>query len=89
MFDRSSATVPNGHASGMLVAYLPNEKVLFVSDLYSPGNPVAPGDQTTNAYTLYTFLMNAHIPVDRILGGHGGIGPFRDLDKLMANVPKP
>jgi len=81
--------VPNGHASGMLVAYLPKEKVLFVSDLYSPGNPVAPGDQAANAYSLHAFLMNAHISVDRIVGGHGGIGPIRDLEKLMAAVPKP
>ena len=28
--------IPNDHAAGMLIAYLPKEKVVFVSDLYSP-----------------------------------------------------
>src|SRR5262249_30170898 len=32
--------IPNPHSSGMLVAYLPKEKLLFVSDLFTPGTPV-------------------------------------------------
>lgn len=33
-------SIPNDHASGMLVAYLPKEKIIFVSDLYSLPGPV-------------------------------------------------
>ena len=82
-------SIPNAHATGMLVAYLPKEKVLFVSDLFSPGNPLAPGDQTANAYALFTALTKANLAIDRIVGGHGGVGAFRDLAKLMSDTPKP
>jgi glyoxylase-like metal-dependent hydrolase (beta-lactamase superfamily II) len=31
--------VHTAHSAGMLVVYLPKEKLLFVSDLFSPGAP--------------------------------------------------
>ena len=71
--------ITNPHSAAMLVAYLPNEKVLFVSDLYSPGNPIVPGDP--NARALITAVTGADLKVDRIVGGHGAIGPFSDLVK--------
>jgi glyoxylase-like metal-dependent hydrolase (beta-lactamase superfamily II) len=77
-------SIPSGHAAGMLVAYLPKEKVLFVSDLYSPGTPVAQGDQMTNAFAFYKSLDAAKISVDRIVGGHGGIGSYKDFTKIVA-----
>ena len=78
--------VANEHASAMLVAYLPNEKVLFVSDLFSPGNPIQPGDPNANA--LYTAITSMNLKVDRIAGGHGAIGPFGDLVKAAAPAAK-
>ncbi len=73
-------TLSNPHVAGMLVAYLPQEKIVFVSDIYSPGGTVQPGDP--NALALYSALRNANILVDKIVGGHGGIGPFKDLAKV-------
>jgi len=73
-------TVPNGHAAGMLAVYLPKEKLVFVSDLYTPGTPVQPGDP--NAVALFTAITKANLSVDRIAGGHGGVGPFKDLQKV-------
>ena len=32
---------------------------------------IAPGDQTTNAYALFTALTKWNLAVDRIVGGHG------------------
>ena len=51
--------------------------------------PIAPGDQTTNAYALFTALTKWNLAVDRIVGGHGAISPFRDLAKLMVEKPNP
>src|SRR5262249_35027997 len=79
-------SVPSQHAKGMLVAYLPKEKLLFVSDLYTPGTPVEVGD--ANAVALNAALTKANAPVDRIVGGHGGVGPYKDLSKVGA-IPKP
>jgi hypothetical protein len=64
------------------MAYLPSEKLIFVSDLYSPGTPVQPGDP--NATALLAAITNAHLAVDRIAGGHGGVGAFKDLQKVAS-----
>jgi glyoxylase-like metal-dependent hydrolase (beta-lactamase superfamily II) len=72
-------TVPNGHAAGMLAAYLPKEKLIFVSDLYTPGAVLQPGD--TNAVAFLAAINKAGLSVDRVVGGHGGVGPFKDLQK--------
>ncbi len=72
--------VPNGHAAGMLAAYLPKEKLIFVSDLYTPGTAVTPGD--ANAVAFLAAINKAGLSVDRVVGGHGGVGPFKDLQKV-------
>jgi glyoxylase-like metal-dependent hydrolase (beta-lactamase superfamily II) len=69
--------IPNPHAKGMLAAYLPGERVVFVTDLYTPGTPVQPGNP--NAHAFYTALKEANLAVDRVVGGHGAIGTFREL----------
>jgi hypothetical protein len=66
----------------MLAAYLPKEKLVFVSDLFTPGATVQPGDP--NAVAFLAALTKAGVTADRIVGGHGnpGVGPFRDLEKV-------
>jgi glyoxylase-like metal-dependent hydrolase (beta-lactamase superfamily II) len=78
--------VPNPHSTGMLVAYLPNEKLVFVSDLFTPGTPVEPTNTNgvNNAAALYAALTGANLMVDRIVGGHGDIAPVRELAKVAA-----
>jgi len=75
-------TVPNAHAAGMLAVYLPKEKLAFVSDLYTPGAPVQPGDP--NASAFLSAVTRANFSIDRVAGGHGGVGPFKDLQKVGA-----
>jgi glyoxylase-like metal-dependent hydrolase (beta-lactamase superfamily II) len=78
--------VQNPHSSGMLVAYLPKEKLLFVSDLFTPGTPVDPSNKNgvDNAAALYTGITGAKLDVARIVGGHGDIAPAADLAKVAA-----
>src|SRR5881628_452836 len=78
--------IPNPHSTGMLVAYLPKEKVLFVSDLFTPGTPVDSSNTNgiENAAALYTAVTGANLEVDRIVGGHGDVAPLRDLAKAAA-----
>ena len=78
--------IPNPHSTGMLVAYLPMEKVLFVSDLFTPGTPVDSSNTNgiENAAALYTAVTGANLEVDRIVGGHGDVAPLRDLAKVGA-----
>lgn len=63
--------VPNSHAFHMLVAYFPEEKLLFATDIYSPGRPKQPPNfpgELLNAIEFYD------LDVERLIGGHGG-GP--------------
>jgi glyoxylase-like metal-dependent hydrolase (beta-lactamase superfamily II) len=78
--------IENPHSSGMLVIYLPNEKILFESDLYTPGAPVEPTNTQgiQNAAALLTAITSANLQVDRIVGGHGDIGSLRELAKIAA-----
>ena len=76
--------VPNEHATGMLMAYLPNERIAFVSDLYSP--PAAPQADDANARAFYDAVVNAGLDVDRVVGGHGGpAGSFEVLTGVFGN----
>jgi glyoxylase-like metal-dependent hydrolase (beta-lactamase superfamily II) len=76
-------SVPTGHVKGMLVAYLPKEKLVFVSDIYTPGAPVEVGDP--NAVALNAALKKVNASVDRIVGGHGAdVGAYKDLARVGA-----
>jgi glyoxylase-like metal-dependent hydrolase (beta-lactamase superfamily II) len=78
--------ISNPHSSGMLVAYLPKEKMLFVSDLFTPGAPVDPANKNgiDNAAALYGAITGANLEVERIVGGHGDVAPLLDLAKVAA-----
>lgn len=72
--------VENSHATGMLVVYLPQEKVLFVSDLFTPGVQ-RPGGVW--AKELFAAITQYGLQVERIAGGHGGIGSIEDLRRVV------
>src|SRR5262249_50696295 len=78
--------VPNPHSAGMLVAYLLKEKMVFVSDLFTPGTPVEPSNKNgiDNAAPLYGAMTAAKLDVARIVGGHGETAPVADLAKVAA-----
>ena len=67
----------NPHAEGMLMAYLPTEKILVNADLYSPPAPNAPAAKPNPAMTS---LMNnigrlkldvaQHVPIHGMPGSH-------------------
>src|SRR5207247_11045420 len=63
--------IENPHANGMIVVYLPKEKMLFESDLFTPGQPVDPmnAQGIANAAALQTGIMN--MKGDGIIGVHG------------------
>jgi len=65
---------PNEHAEGMVIAYLPNERLAFVSDLYSPPAPIA--ETNANAMAFYAAVMDAGLELDQVIGGHGAVGPL-------------
>jgi glyoxylase-like metal-dependent hydrolase (beta-lactamase superfamily II) len=81
--------IPTIHSEDMLVIYLPDLRLLFVSDLYMPGvfpprqPPPAPfGDWTRG---LRDGLAKLDWNIEWLAGGHGGIAPFTDLASHFEN----
>jgi glyoxylase-like metal-dependent hydrolase (beta-lactamase superfamily II) len=69
--------VDTSHSAGMLVVYLPKEKLLFVSDLFSPG---APRQIAGFCRELLDAIQQHRLQVVGIVGGHGNkIGTLTDL----------
>jgi glyoxylase-like metal-dependent hydrolase (beta-lactamase superfamily II) len=68
------------HSEGMLMAYLPKEKLLIQADAYAPrpGAPplAAPSPITLN---LVDNVARLKLDVERIVHIHGGINPYRDV----------
>jgi hypothetical protein len=66
----------------MLVAYLPKEQLLFVSDLFSPG---APRQIAAFCRELLDAIQKYHLQVVGIVGGHGNkVGALAEVQQAAA-----
>lgn len=76
---------PGGHTDEMLVAFLPNEKLVFQGDLLNRPNNNDPA--TINATTVHfaNWLERSKLGVDRVIGVHG---PPSTMDELRQGVAK-
>jgi glyoxylase-like metal-dependent hydrolase (beta-lactamase superfamily II) len=70
----------NWHAEGLLMAYLPKQKLLVQADCYIP-RPGAPPLPAPSPYTinLVDNVTRLKLDVDRVVQIHGGISPFADV----------
>ena len=73
--------VPSTHAADLVVAYVPTGKVLFVSDIYSPGLPPNPA----GAREVLDAVVARNLALDAIAGGHGVVGTRADLEAAAGN----
>jgi glyoxylase-like metal-dependent hydrolase (beta-lactamase superfamily II) len=71
----------NPHATGMLMAYLPKEKILVEADLYTPPAPNTPpiARPTPAQLSLYNNVQRLKLPVDRIASIHGRVVPWSEF----------
>lgn len=69
-------TVPSTHAADLVTVFTPNQGVLFVTDIYSPGLPPNPA----GAREVRDVVVSKNLAVTTIAGGHGVAGPRADLD---------
>ena len=81
--------VPTIRSEDMLVVYLPETSLVFVTDIYMPG--LVPPDQPLPAPfsewapRFRDGLASLGWEPDWLVGGHGGVAPFSDL---VAHVGK-
>jgi glyoxylase-like metal-dependent hydrolase (beta-lactamase superfamily II) len=68
------------HAVGLLVAYLPKQKLLIQADSYIP-RPGAPPLPAPSPYTISLVDNVARLKLDvaRVVHIHGGVSPFSDV----------
>jgi hypothetical protein len=76
------------HAAGMLIAYLPKEKIVVQADLYNAPAPNAPPQAAPNAsnQTLNRNIQRLKLDVSTIVGIHGRPGPMSGLTQLVSRA---
>ncbi|MBM64118.1 MAG: hypothetical protein CL484_14310 [Acidobacteria bacterium] len=68
------------HAAGMLIAYLPNEKIVVQADLYFPGAETP----NASARSFHRNLERLDLDVDTIVGIHGRPAPMSQFTAFMS-----
>ena len=77
------AITGNPHVDPKVIAFVPKGGVLFQSDIFFPGTgaPASPA-----AAHLLKSVRDLKLRVATNVGGHGGVGPFAELEKAVATV---
>jgi hypothetical protein len=76
---------PLAHVEGMLMAYLPTEKMVIQADLYDPpaaGEPL-PANPTAANRTFYNHVRRLGLDVATIVPIHGRVVPWSDFLKVV------
>lgn len=73
---------PSRHVRGMLIAYLPKEKMLIQSDIVNTNNPL-PAVPTPDHQALYTEVRNLGLDVEQIVPIHGKPIRWSEFVKLF------
>jgi glyoxylase-like metal-dependent hydrolase (beta-lactamase superfamily II) len=73
---------PLQHAEGMLMAYLPQEKLLIESDIVNTNNPL-PATPTPDQQTLFNEVTRLKLDVERIVPIHGKPIPWGDFARMF------
>jgi glyoxylase-like metal-dependent hydrolase (beta-lactamase superfamily II) len=69
------------HVEPMVMAYVPGANILFQSDLWFPGTG---GTGNPAAKQLLESIRALNLNVATNVGGHGGVGPFAELENAVA-----
>jgi glyoxylase-like metal-dependent hydrolase (beta-lactamase superfamily II) len=75
----------NLHHDGLIMLYLPKEKLLIETDAFTPGPPNAPPPTPANPFSvnLADNVMRLGLNADRILPLHGRAVPLSELSKAI------
>jgi glyoxylase-like metal-dependent hydrolase (beta-lactamase superfamily II) len=78
----------NVHGDGIIMAYLPKEKLLVEAEVYTPTPPNAPppAQPNPNSVNLYDNVERLKLTVDQILPLHGRKVPLGELQKAIGKT---
>jgi glyoxylase-like metal-dependent hydrolase (beta-lactamase superfamily II) len=76
------------HDDGIIMAYLPKERILVEADVYIPAAPNAalPTQPNPNSVALYDNIERLKLTVDQILPMHGRKVPMAELQKSIGKA---
>jgi len=74
--------IENPHAASSLIGYVPDERLGFVTDLWSPSSAPLPAKITPPLASVVAAVKKHGIIPLRFAGGHGGIGDYEPLEAL-------
>jgi glyoxylase-like metal-dependent hydrolase (beta-lactamase superfamily II) len=79
--------IDNPHAEGMLIGWVPQAKLGFVADLWSPVRDKLGDKATPGQAALAAAVRKAGIAPERFAGGHGGASEWAPVAALVAKGP--
>jgi glyoxylase-like metal-dependent hydrolase (beta-lactamase superfamily II) len=72
--------IANPHVEGMLVGYVVDANLVWVTDMYSPARDQR---KTPGAFNLYEALRQLGIKPMLLAGGHGGTASYADFEAIV------
>jgi hypothetical protein len=66
----------------MLMVWVPDAKLGFVTDIWTPG-PTLPAKPNPGLAAVVNAVKKAGIQPARFAGGHGSVDDYQKLEKLM------
>jgi hypothetical protein len=75
----------NPHNTGIIMAWMPKEKLLVEVDVYTPLPPNAnlPANPNPNMVNLYDNILRLNLDVNRIVPLHGRIVELAELKRTI------
>jgi glyoxylase-like metal-dependent hydrolase (beta-lactamase superfamily II) len=74
--------IANPHADGLMFGYVPDARLGFVTDIWSPGAGALPDKLNPNLDALVKGVKKAGIDPAKFAGGHGGVADYAPLAAL-------
>jgi len=71
----------NPHAKGMMMGWVPDAKLGFVTDIWSPGPPL-PAKPNPGLVAVVNTVKKAGLQPERFAGGHGSTSDYASLARL-------
>jgi glyoxylase-like metal-dependent hydrolase (beta-lactamase superfamily II) len=74
--------IDNPHSNGLMIGYVSDAKIAYVTDIWSPGAAPLPEKLTPPLAALVTGVKKAGITPAKFAGGHGATGDYAPLAAL-------
>lgn len=77
------------HTDGLIMAYLPKERLLIEADAYTPAPPNTPPPARANPFSvnLYENIERLKLAIDQVLPIHGRMVPLAELQRAIGRTP--